>query len=103
MKKTAHVLHTLGGGFIATVQPPGNDVSLPEGVTSKFVQAGTYLKTDRNCAEAVWEDFLPKALASGQIVPAPEAVIVGKGLEAVDGALEAWRKGVSGKKLVVSI
>lgn len=84
------------------MQPPtGNP--LPEGVTSEFVQAGLYLKSDRDCAVAVWELFLPKALASGQVVPAPEAEVVGKGLEAIEGALEAWRKGVSGKKIVVSM
>jgi hypothetical protein len=102
MLKTARILHALGGGFIASVLPPDN-VPLPEGVTSKFVQGGLYLKTDRNCAEAVWENFLPEALASGQIVPAPEAEVVGEGLEAIEGALEAWRKGVSGKKIVVSM
>jgi hypothetical protein len=102
MLKTARILHALGGGFIASVLPPDN-VPLPEGVTSKFVQGGLYLKTDRNCAEAVWENFLPEALASGQIMPAPEAEVVGEGLEAIEGALGVWRKGVSGKKIVVSM
>lgn len=102
MQKTAQILKTLGGGFIASVLPP-DEASLPEGVTSKWMQAGLYLKTDTECAKVVWEAFLPKALASGQFIPAPEAQVVGKGLEAIDGALEAWRKGVSGKKIVVSV
>lgn len=102
MQKTAQVLKSLGGGFIASVLPP-DTTSLPEGVTSKWMQAGIYLKTDTKCAEAVWETFLPEALASGQFVPAPEAHVAGTGLEAIDGALEAWRQGVSGKKIVVSL
>jgi hypothetical protein len=52
---------------------------------------------------AIYETFLPEALATGRYVSAPEAFVVGQGLEAVQGGLEELRKGVSGKKLVVTI
>ena len=102
MTKTAQILANLGGGFIASVLPP-DEASLPAGVTSKWFHAGNYLHEEPEVAKAVWEDFLPEALASGHLIPAPEAQVVGKGLEAIDGALATWRKGVSAKKIVVSL
>lgn len=101
MLKIGQVLKNIGGGFIASVFP--GEHTLPEGVTSKFVHSGNFIKMEEHGGKYVWEDFLPKALASGQFVPAPEAEVVGKGLEAIEGALEAWRKGVSGRKIVVSL
>lgn len=53
--------------------------------------------------KAVWEDFLPQALASGQIVPAPPAEIVGHGIEKVDEANQKQKAGVSAKKIVVTM
>lgn len=52
---------------------------------------------------AVYRDYLPKALASGTFKAAPEPEIVGQGLEAVQEALKAQKKGVSAKKVVVSL
>lgn len=52
---------------------------------------------------AIFRDFLPVALSTGQFRPAPDPRIFGIGLEHVPGALAALRKGVSATKLVVTI
>lgn len=53
--------------------------------------------------EAVYADFLPEALARGKFRPAPEPMIVGEGLEAIQRALDIHKKGVSARKVVVSL
>lgn len=53
--------------------------------------------------KAVYEDFLPEALAKGNIVPAPEPHVFGKGLENIQAAMDFQKAGVSAKKVVVSL
>jgi NADPH:quinone reductase-like Zn-dependent oxidoreductase len=50
---------------------------------------------------AVFQRFLPGALEDGRFVAAPESLIVGKGLEAVQEGMEIVWEGVSAKKVVV--
>lgn len=52
---------------------------------------------------AVYVDFLPQALAKGKFRALPEPLVAGVGLEAIQGALEQQKKGVSAKKVVVSL
>lgn len=42
----------------------------------------------------IWKDFLPAALKSQTIVPAPEALIVGEQLRSVQLGLDTQKKGV---------
>lgn len=53
--------------------------------------------------DAVYVDFLPKALANGKFKAAPEPVVVGEGLEAIQAALGVQKKGVSARKVVVKL
>jgi NADPH:quinone reductase-like Zn-dependent oxidoreductase len=53
--------------------------------------------------DAVYVDFLPQALAKGIFKPAPEPEVVGKGLEAIQEAVNIQKKGVSAKKIVVQL
>ncbi|OSS47450.1 hypothetical protein B5807_07219 [Epicoccum nigrum] len=52
---------------------------------------------------AVYRDYLPKALADGTFKAAPEPEIVGQGLEVIQEALSVQKRGVSAKKVVVSL
>lgn len=88
-----------GVKFVACAQPPPDD--LPEGVSANFCMAGSI--RDDEVGRAVFVDFLPRALEEGSFVAAPEAEIVGRGLESVQGAFEVQMKGVSAKKIVVSL
>jgi NADPH:quinone reductase-like Zn-dependent oxidoreductase len=63
---------------------------------------GTSLK-DNEVGPAIYVDFLPAALATGTFRAAPEAVIVGEGLDSIPAALRQLRGGVSAKKLVVTV
>ncbi|KAE9382115.1 GroES-like protein [Stipitochalara longipes BDJ] len=92
------VVHkSAGNKFVSTVKP----VSLtpPEGMGIKHI-FGTTLK-DNKVGKGVYDDFLPEALKSGAFVPAPEPLVVGKGLGTVQEAVDLIGKGVSAKKLVV--
>jgi NADPH:quinone reductase-like Zn-dependent oxidoreductase len=51
----------------------------------------------------LWERFLPDALAEGRYVAAPQAEVVGTGLEAIQPAMDRLRQGVSARKLVVTL
>lgn len=53
--------------------------------------------------EAVYVDFLEEALAQGTYIAAPDAKVVGEGLESLQGALDLQKKGVSASKLIVSL
>lgn len=47
-------------------------------------------------------DYLPKAMEKG-FVPVPEPLVVGKGLETIQKAVETQKKGVSARKVVVEL
>jgi len=52
---------------------------------------------------AVYEDFLPGALASGKYQAAPKPRVVGHGLEHIPAALDIQLKGVSAERIVVCL
>ncbi|KAL1653066.1 hypothetical protein SLS61_004312 [Didymella pomorum] len=54
-------------------------------------------------ADVVYRNFLPEALANGQFRATPEPLVVGEGLETIQEALNVQKKGVSAKKIVVSL
>jgi NADPH:quinone reductase-like Zn-dependent oxidoreductase len=54
-------------------------------------------------ADVVYRDFLPEALANGKFRATPEPFVVGEGLETIQEALNIQKKGVSAKKIVVSL
>lgn len=74
---------------------------IPDGVASKFIW-GTSL-AENEVGAAIYADYLPKALAERKFIPAPEPLVVGKGLESIQKAFDVQRKGVSAKKVVVSL
>lgn len=71
----------------------------PEGIKVSRVYAPSV--RDNHVAEAIYEDFLPKALEAGSYVPAPEPLVAGKGLENVQDAIDIQSKGLSAQKAVV--
>ncbi|OJJ86553.1 zinc-binding alcohol dehydrogenase family protein [Aspergillus glaucus CBS 516.65] len=58
---------------------------------------------DNEVGRAVYNDYLPQALAEGKFVAAPAPRVVGKGLEAIQTGIDEWGKGVSAEKIVVSL
>ncbi|KAF3770207.1 GroES-like protein [Cryphonectria parasitica EP155] len=105
LTRLAGLADRLGGRrkHLATVFPPGvlPPLQLPEGVEMSF---NTCMDVSRDpCGKAVWEDWLPGALADGSMKCKPDAEVVGKGLESVQKAVDLVAKGVSAKKLVVDL
>jgi hypothetical protein len=88
-----------GTKFVALTMPvPPN---LPTGIEASFI-LGAGVK-DNEVGKIIYEDFLPKALAEGKFVAAPEPLVVGKGLSYLQEAFAIQQKGVSAKKVVVSL
>ncbi|KAK2052693.1 zinc-binding dehydrogenase [Colletotrichum caudatum] len=71
------------------------------GVRSKFIWGSDVMATD--VGAAIYRDFLPDAMARGEFTPAPKAEVVGNGLESIQEAFGISYRGVSAKKLVVSL
>ncbi len=71
------------------------------GVTVSGIWGGT-LK-DNEVGPAIYVDFLPTALATGAYRAAPDATVVGDGLDRIPDALRKLRGGVSAAKLVVTV
>lgn len=88
-----------GRKFVALTNPANKEI--PNTVSTKFVICSD-LK-DNEVGPAIYIDFLPKALSDGSFIAAPDAEVVGKGLESIQNALDVMRKGVSAKKLVVTL
>jgi NADPH:quinone reductase-like Zn-dependent oxidoreductase len=72
-----------------------------QGIHVSGIWGGT-LK-DNEVGPGIYADFLPSALAAGIYRTAPEAVVVGEGLEQIPSAIDQLRKGVSAKKLVIRV
>lgn len=85
--------------FVATTVPgiPGsaNGISLKQ-VQSMYIR-GNFV------GKAIFEDFLPVALTSQTVLPAPEPLIVGQGLEALQSGVDAIVQGQSATKIVVRL
>jgi hypothetical protein len=58
---------------------------------------------DKALGNAIYHDFLPAALKSGQIRPLPKPEVVGNGVESIQAALDKQRAGVSAVKIVVTL
>ena len=70
-------------------------------ICTTFIFGSTLM--DNEVSRVIYEDFLPKALAEGRYVAAPDPYIIGKGLECVQAGFDAHVKGVSATKVVVSL
>ena len=75
--------------------------SKARGIRYKFIFGTTLI--DNGVGEAIYVDYLPDALAASTYIAAPEPVVVGKGLEYIQAGLDLQKKGVSAKKVVVSL
>ncbi|KAI1418314.1 GroES-like protein [Hypoxylon sp. FL1857] len=86
---------------IADAGPPPPE-GYPEGIKSKFIDL-LDIGDPESVIGNIFRNFLPQALATGQLVPEPEPWVVGQGLESIQGAYEIRLKGVSAQKVVVTL
>jgi hypothetical protein len=102
MRASAEVVHALGGGPLPVVRfqiPEG----LPEDVKAEVVWCTNAGMVPGHPAGKVWETFVPAALKNGTLKAKPEADVVGTGLDSIQGAITLHSKGVSAKKIVVTL
>ncbi|EAQ89420.1 hypothetical protein CHGG_06039 [Chaetomium globosum CBS 148.51] len=85
--------------FIAAANPPTSPIP---GVQVRFIDTRDAAEPDGHVAR-IWKDYLPQALEEGQFVAAPNAHVVGKGLEKIQDAMDLQMQGVSAQKIVVSL
>lgn len=85
-----------GSKRIATVLP-GSGKDYPGDVKVRAVMPGL----DKAKVMSIFSDFLPKALEKGSFKGKPDPLVVGKGLESAQKALDTHKAGVSARKVVV--
>jgi NADPH:quinone reductase-like Zn-dependent oxidoreductase len=71
------------------------------GIRTKFIFGSSLMANE--VGPMIYADFLPKALADGRYVAAPDPMVIGRGLDQVQAGLIVQKKGVSAKKVVVSL
>ncbi|KAJ5464204.1 hypothetical protein N7475_007339 [Penicillium sp. IBT 31633x] len=71
------------------------------GVTTRFIFGSSLAHNE--IGSMIYGHFMPGALATGVFVAAPKPYVVGKGLEDIQKALDCHMRGVSAKKVVVSL
>jgi hypothetical protein len=59
--------------------------------------------TTSELGRITWSEWVPAALASGNLRPFPKPLIHSKGLEGIQSALERYGQGVSAQKIVVDM
>lgn len=70
------------------------------GVGTKFIWGSDVVEWD---AEGMLFGYLEDALRRGEYTAAPEAMVIGNGLEKIQDGLNVIREGVSSKKVVVTL
>lgn len=72
-----------------------------KGVGTKFIFGSELMANE--LGRVIYEDYLPAALAEGKYIAAPEPQVVERGLQYVQEAMDVHMRGVSAKKVVVSL
>ncbi|KAI1739699.1 GroES-like protein [Xylaria scruposa] len=94
---TTHKFVAMAGG-----SPHTDQLQTLTGVKVQFIDLKDAADPDGHVAR-IYKDYLPRALAEGQHVPAPDPVVVGSGLGKIQEAMDIQMKGVSAQKIVVSL
>ena len=72
-------------------------------LTGVIVSAPTIAINEKEVGIAVWGRYVPEALASGQLLPRPEPLVIKGGLSKVQEGLDRLKQGVSAAKVVVEL
>ena len=92
------ILQKLGGGTLAYLQPHIQvEVPSDSNITvTKVLGVG-------DITHAFWKDYITPALEAGTLKCLPEVLVVDEGLHSLQKAINVLRKGVSAKKVVVTL
>ena len=67
------------------------------------MSASSIASKEPEVAKAIYDKFVPDALAKGILKAKPDPIVVGTGLEKVQAGLDRQKKGVSARKVVVQL
>lgn len=95
-KSCMRVMEQLGGGTYGNIQPH-IDPKVPDNVKATTILGISEM------THAFWQGFIAPALEHGRLRCLPEALVAGEGLESLQKGLNMLRKGVSAKKVVVTL
>lgn len=102
-EQVVSVLEQQGGGKFVTTSQHAETIKRPDNVEISSA-AAFRINTDlQEFGAWLFNDFLEKSLADKTYVPSPRIEKVEGGLASVQKALELHKKGLSGKKLVISL
>ncbi|KAJ5370881.1 alcohol dehydrogenase [Penicillium cataractarum] len=95
------VLSRIGGGKLPVMRFP--DGNFPDNVKAVFVNGGDPGLVNLDVGNAIWGEYIPTVLATGQFQVKPDPFIIGGGLEKIQDGIDLLAKGVSAKKIVVEV
>lgn len=95
------ILRDSGGKKLVAAIAPGAENLAIHDVTIKTNFGATDYAS--SIGPRVWQDFLGPALQAGNFQYMPRAEVVGHGLEDIQAGIDLLAKGVSAKKLVISL
>ena len=101
-KSSAEVTGKLGGSMVVGTLPPPSS-GLSDGVKAQGLYALTIATAQKEVGEAIWGNYVPKALADRTLQAKPDPIIVGKGLEKVQEGLDKQKAGISAGKIVIEL
>ena len=100
--KCAEIIGSFGGGKLCVTLPYPEDAKKPEGVETTHIWA-MKVTMDPSFGSWLFNDWLEKSLAEKKYQPSPAIEKVDGGIGAMQKALDLHKKGLSSKKLVVTL
>ena len=102
-QQCAEVLEAFGGGKLCLTRPWPESAKKPAGVETTHTFAARVVTDSKDFGKWLFGEWLAKSLANKTYVPSPAIEKVDGGIEGVQKALDIHRKGLSGKKLVLTL
>ena len=100
--KCAEILEAFGGGKLCLTLPYPEDARKPAGVDMSEPMAAN-ICVDKEFGHWLFNEWLTKALEDKTFVPSPAIERIDGGIQSIQTALNIHAKGLSGKKLVVTL
>ncbi|CAD6578540.1 MAG: hypothetical protein ASARMPREDX12_008886 [Alectoria sarmentosa] len=100
--KCAEILEAFGGGKLCLTLPYPEDARIPPGVEISQTFAAR-ICIDKEFGHWLFNEWLAKSLEDKTFVPSPAIENIDGGIQSVQRALNIHAKGLSGKKLVITL
>ena len=99
----AQILEAFGGGKLCLTLPYPEDAKKPANVAIMVTFAARIFLDEKGFGKWLFNDWLARSLVDKTFVPSPTIERVDGGIAALPTALDMHRKGLSGKKLVLTL